>query len=396
MASQPKYRINLRPYRILYWPVFLPVALLLALFNRISPIPFKIYNIRVDRIGQMAANQEEFFCQLELGMLPKEFRIFVHRDHPSNRALLNILKRSMRINQLFLPLFDVCRKLGGLGVSSMELCQMHGDDAMQLAAEASQHVDFTQAETDEAKRQCQAIGIDPDKPFIPTLCRDSSYLSSLKEPTDEDSYRNSDINTFIPALEHLADNFQVLRVGSVVEGPLNTQHPNIIDYSLSGNRTELLDVYLAAKCHFFLSTGTGLDTITSCLFRKPVLYVNLTPVGAVYMFKPWTMFIPKKYFDQKKDRYLTLSEILESGVAEYYTPRELNPLGIVIHDNTPEEITEAVKEMTARLDGTWEETEEDRALHEKFWSHFKKQHPKLKYTVRVGTSFIRNNPSWLE
>lgn len=393
MSSQPtpQYRINLRPYRLILWPLALPVALLLAFFNLLSPVPVKIYVIRVDRIGQMAANQEEFFCQLDLGLLPKEYRFFVYRDRPSNRALLAVLKRAMHICQWLLPVYDLCHKLGGLGVSSKHLLDIYGDDAEKLATQTTQHVNLIHSESEQAKKECRELGIDPEQPFVPVLGRDNLYLSSIGEPTDTDSYRNTDIKLFIPAMEYLADRFTVIRVGSVAKERLITQHPNILDYTFSGKRTELLDVYFSAKCHFFLSCGSGLDTIASNLFRLPVLYVNWTPLAAVYMLKPWTCFIPKKYWLRSEGRFLTLSEILESGVGDMYTPRELDPLDITIIDNTPEEILEATQEMVARLDGDWNETAEDKERQRLFWSYFEKNNPHRKYTVNICASFINKN-----
>jgi putative glycosyltransferase (TIGR04372 family) len=393
--KQPTYRINLRWFRLLYWPLLLPIALILAVFNKLSPIPFKIYALRVDRIGQMAGNQEEFMCELSLGLHPREFRIFVHRDKPSNSALLAMQKRELPIRQIFLPLFDVCHKLGGLGVSSMKLAGLAGNDAQQLVTKTPQHISFTDKEILSAKAQCRNLGIDPDAPFVPVLGRDSAYLDRIKEPTDADSYRNMDINTFVPALEFLAERFKVIRMGCVVQRELKTNHPNILDYSLSGKRTELLDVFLSANCHFFLSCGTGLDSITSLCFRKPVLYVNLTPISALPIFKPWTIVIPKKYWDTNQKRYLTLSELLDSDIGERCTPRELNPLGIVIHDNTPEEILDATKEMVARLDGTWVESDEDRDLQDTFWSHYKRRSSSHVCVGRIGTKFLKENSYWL-
>ena len=393
---RPKYRINLAPYRILYWPFLLPVALLLALYNKISSVPVKIYAIRVDRVGQMIGNQEEFLCELELGMRPREHRIFIHRDKPSNLVVLGMLKRVMRINNLFLPLFDVCHKLGGLGVSSMELCGLPGSDRKHLVSRTKQHFEFIESEVREAREQCAALGIDPDKPFISVLARDNAYLKAIKEPTDLDSYRNVDLDTFIPALEFLADRHKVIRLGSVVKGPLGSDHPNMLDYSLSGKRTELLDVYLSAKCRFFLSTGTGLDGIASVAFRHPVLYVDFMPVNEAPIMKSGCIFIPKKYWHVKEERYLTLSELLRTGAAEMYTPRELDPLGIVVHDNTPEEILAAVREMEARIDGTWFDSAEDLALQERFWAHFKAQSEDNVCVGRIGTEYLRANPYWAE
>lgn len=395
-AKQPEYRINLRPYRILYFPFLLPIALLLALFNKISPIPFKIYALRVERVGQMIGNQEEFYCALELGMLPKEFRVFVHRDIPSNMTVLAMQKRVMPIYNCFLPLFDVCHKFGGLGVSSMDLCKLAGSDRAHLVTKTKQHVDFSDAEKNEAQRQCRKIGIDPDAPFIPVLARDNAYLKSIKEPTDLDSYRNVDLDTFIPAMEFLADKHKVLRMGSVVKSELKTKHPNIFDYSLSGHRTELLDIYLSAKCRFFFSSATGLDAIASLAFRIPVLYVDFIPVNEAPILKPNCIMIPKKYWHKTEERYLTLSELLESRMAEMYTPQQLMPHNVVVHDNTPEEILAAAQEMEARLDGTWIETKEDQDRQKQFWSHFKRQSKDNICTGYIGAKFLEENPYWLK
>jgi len=398
MASQkqPDYRINLRWYRIFYWPFMLPIALLLALFNKISPVPFKIYPLRIDRVGHMSVNQEQFLCEMEHGLYPKEFRVYVHRDRPANSVMLDILKRVMPVRQILLPLFDVCHKMGGLGVSSMDLHNSPGEDWNYLIYKTPQHMFLSETEEQEARKQCKELGIDPNSPFIPVLGRDSSYLSHLGEPTDEMSYRNVDINTFIPAMEHLADRFQVIRMGSIVKDKLKTNHPNILDYSFSGKRTELLDVYFSAKCHFFLSCGTGLDSITSTSFRLPVLYVNYIPPSIVPYFRPGSMFILKKYWHTKEKRYLGLNELFENHLGDAFSPSTLNPIDIVVHDNSPEEIKEVASEMTARLDGTWIETKEDKDLQKQFKAIYKKHFGDFQVLGRIGSKFLKDNSYWLK
>ena len=183
MSATPA-RINLKPYRLLYWPFLLPVALLIALFNKISPIPFKIYALRVNRIGQMAGNQEELCCQLDLGLLPREFRVFIHRDRPCNTVLLDMQKRILPIHNSFLPLFDVCHKLGGLGISSMDIERYLGQDWEQWVTKTPQHLSFTEEETREAKKQCRALDIDPDAPFVPVLSATSRiWRTSMSQRT---------------------------------------------------------------------------------------------------------------------------------------------------------------------------------------------------------------------
>ena len=395
MSAVPT-RINLRPYRLLYWPFLLPIALLIALFNKISPVPFKIYALRVNRIGQMAGNQEELCCQLDLGLLPKEFRVFVHRDKPCNRVMLEMQKRILPIHNAFLPLFDVCHKLGGLGISSMEIERYRGQDWQQWVTKTPQHLFFNDEETAEAERQCRKLGIDPGEPFVPVLSRDISYLAHIKEPTAQDSYRNDDINTYIPAMEFLADHMKVIRMGSVVQTALNTSHPNILDYSNSGMRTELLDVYLSAHCAFFWSCATGLDNIPSCCFRRPVLYVNFLPASNAPILKPGSIFIPKKFWHRTEKRYLKLSELIRTNAWDMVLPSELDPLDIEIHTNTPDEILAVTREMHGRLEGTWTETPEDTANQERFWAYYKAYSPDYQCVGRIGSEFLRTNPNWLE
>lgn len=108
------------------------------------------------------------------------------------------------------------------------------------------------------------------------------------------------------------------------------------------------------------------------------------------------MFILKKYWSTTENRYLTLGELLDGDMRTMCTPRELNPLGVTIHDNTPEEILEVTREMTARLDGTWVETEEDRDLQERFWAQYAKRFNGIKYAARIGSAYLRQNTFWLE
>jgi putative glycosyltransferase (TIGR04372 family) len=91
-----------------------------------------------------------------------------------------------------------------------------------------------------------------------------------------------------------------------------------------------------------------------------------------------------------------LSELLETGIGDKVTPRELTPLDITIHENTPEEVLDAVKEMVARLDGTWIETDEMRQRQERFRAIFKKYRPEQKMTARINDAFLLKNPNWLE
>ena len=65
------------------------------------------------------------------------------------------------------------------------------------------------------------------------------------------------------------------------------------------------------------------------------------------------------------------------------------------------DILEAVLEKEARLNGMWQDSEEDQQLQDQFWeifqSHkdFNKYHGNKHPAVKVGAHFLRNNPEWL-
>ena len=71
-------------------------------------------------------------------------------------------------------------------------------------------------------------------------------------------------------------------------------------------------------------------------------------------------------------------------------------------DNTPEEITDVVMEMDARLNGTWKADKEEEDLQNKFWSLFKHklslyEHGFIKSpTFRIGSDFLKKNQSLLK
>ena len=394
--SQPEYRINLRKYRILYFPFLLPIALLLALFNKLSPVPVKICLLRVERVGHLSSNQEQILCEFDHNLLPRAFRIFVHRDKPSNLVLYRMLDRVIHFRQSFLPLYDVCRKLGGLGVGDDSLNNIEGRDPLQLVDNTEQHIDFTSEEQEEAHRDCRALGVDPHAPFVSVLGRDTGYLDFIKEPTDKNSYRNVEINTFVPAMEYLADSYQVIRLGNIAKERVDSTHQNIIDYPFSDNKTEMLDVFLSAKCRFFVSVGTGLDAIAAYNFRIPVLYVNYIPIQYLTELKRNTICIFKKLWNTDKNRYFTLTEILSSDLQYGATPETLDPLNAKVHDNSAEEILAVTQEMNERLNGTWRETEEDAVLQKRFWARFRKVYGDFPCEARIGTAFLRENPHLLD
>ena len=96
---------------------------------------------------------------------------------------------------------------------------------------------------------------------------------------------------------------------------------------------------------------------------------------------------------------LTLSEHLFHS---YVQNKEYEDAKIKVHDLSSKEILYAVLEMESRLNGTWQNSNEDVQLQDRFWKIFQSQqdfnkyHGKIHPEARVGAHFLRNNPQWLK
>ena len=70
----------------------------------------------------------------------------------------------------------------------------------------------------------------------------------------------------------------------------------IIDYANSSMRSDFLDIYLLANCKFCISTDYGLDEIC-VIFKKPVAYVGVAPIGTLTSSDPNSLIIFKQHYD---------------------------------------------------------------------------------------------------
>jgi len=156
-----------------------------------------------------------------------------------------------------------------------------------------------------------------------------------------------------------------------------------------------------SQCAFTVSDITGLTALPT-IFRKPRVYVNGISLLTFYrhgFFDPQFMnsiIIFKKHIDRTKQRTIPASEIKEKNLLSAFDTKDYIQNNIELINNTPEEILDAALEMHQRLNGEWEETEEDILLQHRFWKHIgvKRDTRFLSLYPRVGAKFLRKN-SWL-
>jgi len=158
-----------------------------------------------------------------------------------------------------------------------------------------------------------------------------------------------------------------------------------------------MDIYLLAKCKFFIVSATGLAMIPR-LFRKPQVFVNLIPLqmDSLLSLSQNSLIIPKKLLLRKENRFLTFKEMFELYLdihykGNYYEDNNIEPV-----ENTPEEILDVVIEMDDRQNDTWQTQKADEELQDIFWSFLPSDVLKNKYRLRIGTEFLRKNKDLLK
>lgn len=377
----------------------LPVVLLIRISRpfiiiRLGPL----YN---RRIGHFAINTELYLCERDSGAYKgRYYDIFYYGPGKiSNYQLKRMWERMLRIfmfSRLAYLVDRVNRCLPGYQTHVIPMPMSKCRDIDGFLGRTAAHLSFSPQEESAGRSALADMGICEDAAFICFHVRDSAYLDAVYPSYDwrYHGHRDSGVNNYVAAVKELARRgYFVLRMGAIVKEPLNVSEEKIIDYARR-YRTDFLDIYLSAKCRFFIASNSGIDEIPK-IFRRPVLYVNFIPLGLVHTWSPILVFIPKKLWLRSQGRFLTFREMLdmEEGRPD---KEKYEKLGLDIVDNTPEEITAACIEMDERLKGIWQASDEDESLQRRFRSLFRPNGLHGKITARLGAEFLRQNRQLLE
>jgi putative glycosyltransferase (TIGR04372 family) len=400
----------------------LPTLLILPTFTLAIPVVAVIrllkpwFLVRIgglisSRIGHFAANTELYLCEMDAGInVPRQRHvdIFCTPYLPiCNQQLKTMWERVLCIWPAWIlaPVIWVNRVVPGGAVHEVGNNTQSDRDVHNLLDRFLPHLQFTAEEEERGKAGLLGMGMPEGASFVCLIVRDSAYLNSLHtNPPDYSyhDYRDCNIQNFVLAAEELAERgYYVIRMGAKVSAAINSIHSKVIDYATNGMRSDFMDIYLGAKCSFCISVGTGFDAIP-LVFRKPVVYANMVPLGYLFTFRDRFIGIVKHHFLVREDRELSLSEIFTYDVGFSLNTANFESKGIRLIENTPEEIRDVAIEMAERLTGTWQPREDDEALQKSFWEIFptgavdtlgKPLHGQIR--GNFGAVFLRNNREWL-
>jgi putative glycosyltransferase (TIGR04372 family) len=219
-------------------------------------------------------------------------------------------------------------------------------------SEAVAYFTFTPEEENRGKNNLIEMGLTSNDWFVSFHARDSAYLA---EPTNSQGldysyhdFRDSHIENCYKGMETVVNRGGfALRSGSRVIQPLPKNRNNkIIDYA-DEYSSDFMDIYVNAKCKFFIGNTSGLVHIPKA-FGVPYAMANL--ISYLHMSpQPNSLFIPKLIRDTKSGKLIPFTEIKKLGLFDFetgaYRTEFYKNNGLELVENTADEIADLVEDM---------------------------------------------------
>ena len=263
---------------------------------------------------------------------------------------------------------------------------------------------LTDKDIERSNRLRDIFEIPRDAPIVTLHNRESGYLPKLTYH----SYRDANIENYIPAIEYLVGRgYYVIRLGDKSMKPLPRISDRVIDMPFHRYYSPHVELHFIPSSKFMISSPSGPASL-SLSFGVPVLWVNV-PVLWISLGNENDIFVPKRYYSHILKRYLTYGEIITSPLPDFYRAENYEKFGVELHENSPEEILQATREMDARLEGRYDSDENVNAVNRRvkkvefkghcFRQHACPEHPFLAMywsRMQISNEYIKMNPYFLE
>ena len=351
-----------------------------------------------DRIGHFSADAGQQFVMLN-SKNDKTIDLYWLSKMISNKQWENMIRRNFPIYH-WVKYLDIWNRFIPYGGKHVYPSSTTGSrDIKGLLHNSNiKMMEFLPDEDKKAKSWMRSKGWSDGEPFVCLLVRDSAYLTqdNLHVNTYDytyHSYRDSDISTYIEAMEWLADSgVWVFRMGKIMNVPISSKHPKIIDYAFCPEKSDLLDIWLFANCDLCISTGSGPDAISDS-YGRPMLLLNYLPITHMFSWSN-SLHVPKRLYWIETNVCLSWSEYFDH---DYTSTDDYKESGIKIVDLSSREILDFVKESWQKIDSTWVETEREVELKKKFFkialqsNNFTKINDYIHPKFSISHTFLQSN-----
>ena len=384
----------------IYLLAFLPSLIIILIARSLKQfVTIRFGPIRSDVLGASMQVSEFYLSSRDLN--PEKFvDFFYFNSSTPNKQWELMIRRQLKVNQ-FIRYVDRINLLipGGKKhyINMTGYCRGYQRDLDGVYNQTKSHISFTESENKKGTEFLNNIGLRPEDKYVCLIIRDTAYKTKYFPtlPENQTTHRNSDPSTYVSTVQYLLEKgYWVFRMGKLVEKPMNIKHMRFLDYACSDIKSDFLDIWLNANCHYGISNGSGLDEVQKT-FRKPLLHVNVYPLAQNISGLKNVLTIFKQTIDADTGNNLTLKEMIKRGLFGLNMNHQFETKNITIKDNTCGEILRTLKEFELRLDGLWKESAEYQELHKIFfeklkkWENYDRYHGQI--LGRISETFLLNN-----
>lgn len=375
---------------ILVFPV-LPVFYLVEPFFRI-----RLCTMYTQRLGHLAGNADILLRKLQLEGAPPRSVFLIFGWDPCNRQLFDMWLRTAAPGVRFIESRTGTRMVSAWRpiLKNTRFWRDHrvAGTEYYLYNHTKPVLSFTGDEERKGRAGLAEMGIGPDDWFVCFHARDTEYFlkwrPQLVEHWKKREFRNVDITRYLKAAEYIASRGGfALRFGAHVKKPLpDTGNPRIVDYSTKF-RSDFMDVYLCAKCRFFIGCASGPDVLPTA-FNVPVLSAGHFPYNHSH-YRQGDIIIPRLLVTPGGGRPVGYWEAQEAG---YYVGwKEAVSSHPSMHlfdmpDIDPDDIAAGCKDMLDTLAGE-EPPPEARKIQEFYAERYLSHADGYRYAAKIAPSF---------
>lgn len=369
-----------------------------------------VYRIRLgtmytQRIGHLAVNTETFMRKHRYAGFPKRTLFIFAGYDPSNKQLMKMwlrLKGDPVIfteSRLLARIFFAWRNI----LKHTRFWDRQATNFVEytLYSKTEPILNFTKEEEQAGVQALADMGIPPSSWFVPIHVRDAAYLTSWRPELaaywKRVEQRNCNIENFLATAKHIAElGGYAIRVGSIVDSPLpKSLHPRIIDYATK-YRSDFMDIYLGAKCRFYIGTSSGPDALAD-IFNKPLLGTNQVPYNMSRNNKK-SIILPRLLTSRETGEIIPFYKARDEGYyKDWEIPSSMHPskdLFIPV-ENSAEDILDGVKDMLDGLDGP-PANPEDQRIQDSYGKEYLSIRPDYKMAGNIGRRFARKYRNLIE
>lgn len=350
---------------LIFFSVFIFIRLI-KILNLFFTI--KIGRIYTSRVGHIAKNLENYIhetrnekCLITLfgtdKIIANQFflKLFKKKNIFLNRFFFFVFKKITKDKKNYLDLLVSEKKL---------------NPEFSLIAKEKAYIEIPKKVNDLGLKYLADNKI--KKNFVIFHNRDNSF--NIWRDKNFHDHRNFNFKDYVKTIEYCNNqNIAAIRIGHNFKNKDNYSYKNF--FLLDNNKiSEELSMYMLANCNFIISCNCGfLDVGRS--FRKASLMINALPfdISDFDTRGYGSIVVPKKVYDKKNKKMLSLKEISELSIDIHYKGNFFFDNHLVWINNTQDEILISFKEMLRKTNNDQQFLdEEDKQIKDRLCNIFKK------------------------